>query len=146
MSTNTAKFDVEKVNALMREEGFVEKLKSILSDSGSNEEIIKLFGENGVKLENSDVEDFKATLSSISELSEEELNVAGGKIGVEDSFKNIGQGVGNVVGSAIKGVATVVKGTAVGVGRTAWGVVEIPVSLVYDVGKGLYKGVKKSLR
>ncbi len=143
--------NVEKVNSLLQSEGFVEKLKSDLSEEG----IVKAFGDGGIQIGPKDARAFKKVISGLYELADSDLDVSGG-VSFEGGFKDIGKGVGNLVGGTAKGVGTVASGVAKGVGtvvgsaakgvgKTVWGVAQIPLSLVYDVGKGIYEGGKEGL-
>ena len=131
-------FDVEKVNGLLKKDDFVSKLKADLSEEG----IIKTFGSKEISLTKEEALGFKQTLAERYKLSDEQLNVSGGKIGIEHGVHDVFEGVGHVIGGVGKGVASVVVGTGKGIGKAAWGVVQMPVSLVRDVGKGIYEGVK----
>lgn len=143
--------NVEKINSLLKSGDFVEKLKADLSNEG----IVKTFGGEGIKLENKDAQDFKKVISGLYEMKDNDLDVSGG-VSIEGGFKNIGKGIGGMIGGTVRGVGTVIGGVAKGVGtvagstvkgigRTVWGAAEVPLSLVYDVGKGIYEGGKEGL-
>ena len=168
-------FDIEKVNNLLQQDGFTNKLKRDLSNEG----IVKTFGDVGVSITTEDAQDFKKRAMQyynkyskehngpVEELSDNQLNVSGGKIsvekGVHDVFKGAGtvirstakgvgtvmgstaRGVGTVVGGVAKGVADAAVGTGKGVGRSIWGIVQIPGSLAIDIGKGIYDGIRDGI-
>ncbi len=153
-------FDVEKVNGLLASQDFVSKLKADLSDEG----IVKTFGNEGISLTKEDAQGFKQHISRLYKLSDEQLNVSGGKIsiekGIHDVFSGVGhvvggaakgvgtvaggiaKGVGTVAGGAVKGVGKVAKGIGYGVGNVTWGAIEVVGSAVQSLGKGIYDGVK----
>lgn len=82
--------DIQKVNSLLKSENFVEKLISNLSNEG----IIKIFGDEVIKLEIKDAQDFKKVISGLYEISDDSINVSGGKISFEIGTKDIGKGIG----------------------------------------------------
>lgn len=128
-------FDVEKINGLLQKEDFINKLKADFSDKG----IVNTFGIEGIKLTEQDAQEFKQTVIDLSRVPEDALNVSGGtnesKIGIEKGIHDACEGVGNIVGGVVKGI-----------GKVGWGVVQIPSSLVRDVGKGVYDGLKSSIK
>ena len=158
-------FDIEKVNNLLQQDGFTNKLKRDLSDEG----IVKTFGDVGVSITTGDAQDFKDHAMQyyheyskkhyngpVEKLSDNQLNVSGGKIsvekGVHDVFKGAGtvigstaRGVGTVVGGVAKGVADAAVGTGKGVSRSIWGIVQIPGGLAIDIGKGIYDGIRDGI-
>lgn len=145
-------FDVEKVNSLLKKDNFVNKLKADLSDEG----IVKTFGSEGISLTKEDAIEFKQTISTKYELEEDNLNVSGGKMGIEQGVHDTFEGVGTVIGGFVKGakdvavgtakgVKDVAVGTAKGVGKSAWGLIQIPGSVVRDIGVGVYSGIKDSI-
>ncbi len=134
-------FDIEKINDLLKKDDFVNKLKADLSDEG----IVKTFGNEGVSLTKEDAIEFKQIIAKKYELAEDQLNVSGGKMGIEKGVHDTFEGVGTVVGSFVKGAKDVVVGTAKGVGKSAWGLIQIPGSIVRDVGRGVYCGIKDGI-
>lgn len=123
-------FDVEKVNGLLQKENFINKLKADFSDKG----IVNTFGNEGIKLTEQDAQEFKQRVIDLSRVPDDTLNVSGG-IGIEQGIHDACEGVGNIVG-----------GVAKGIGKAGWGVVQIPVSLVRDVSKGIVGGLADSIR
>lgn len=128
-------FDVEKVNGLLQKENFINKLKADFSDKG----IVNTFGNEGIKLTEQDAQEFKKTIIDLSKLPDSALNVSAGanesKIGIEKGIHDACEGVGNIVGGVVKGVA-----------KSGWGLAQIPVSLVRDVSKGIVGGLADSIR
>lgn len=139
--------NVEKINLLLESDAFVEKLQSDLSDEG----IVKAFESEGVKLEVADAQELKKVITKCQEIKDEELTAAGGKssnIG-EATGRAVGELVGDVavgVGQVAKGVCTAVGGVGKGVWKIGSGAVMLPGKFVYNVGKGICKGVKKGFK
>lgn len=123
-------FDVEKINGLLQKEDFINKLKADFSNKG----IVNTFGIEGIKLTEQDAQEFKQTVIDLSRVPDDTLNVSGG-IGIEQGIHDACEGVGNIVG-----------GVAKGIGKAGWGVVQIPVSLVRDVAKGVCSGLADSIK
>ena len=135
-------FNVEKVNNLLASQDFASKLKEDLSDEG----IVKAFSSEGISLTKEDAQGFKQTIASLNKLSDDQLNISGGKMGIEKGVHDVFEGVGHVIGGVGKGIAKVTVETGKGIGKSVWGVVQIPASLVRDVGKGIYNGVKDGIK
>lgn len=123
-------FDVEKINGLLQKEDFINKLKADFSDKG----IVNTFGTEGIKLTEQDAQGFKQTVIDLSRVPDDTLNVSAGtngsKIGIEKGIHDTCEGVGYVVGGVFKGI-----------GKAGWGVIQVPVSLVRDVAKGVCSGL-----
>lgn len=123
--------DIKKINGLLQEEDFINKLKADFSNKG----IANTFGTEGIKLTEQDAQEFKQTVIDLSRVPDDALNVSGGtngsKIGIEKGTHDTCEGVGGAVEEATENI---------------WSFVKIPLKLAYDVGKGVYDGLKSSIK
>lgn len=138
----------EKINDLLLNKEFTDQFKN----SQSQEDIKKLFANNGLVLSSEDVNGFMQEMQKrVENLSESQLDsISGGKCavstiaeGMEDIAKGVGRGIGYSVGGAAKGAASLAYNTGKGVGKIAWGTVKIPANVVMEAGKGFWKGLTK---
>lgn len=124
--------DVEKINGLLQKEDFIDKLKADFSNKG----IVSTFDTEGIKLTEQDAQEFKKTVIDLSRVPDDALNVSGGnKIGIEKGIHDTCEGAGVAVGSAVEGAT-----------ESIWGLVKIPLKLAYDVGEGMYDGLKSIIK
>lgn len=114
--------DIKKINGLLQEEDFINKLKADFSNKG----IANTFGTEGIKLTEQDAQEFKQTVIDLSRVPDDALNVSGG----------------NKIHDTCEGVGGAVEGAT----ESIWSFVKIPLKLAYDVGKGVYDGFKSSIK
>ena len=136
----------EKISDLLGNKEFTDQFKS----AQSQEDIKKLFANNGLVLSSEDINGFMQEMQKrVTSLSESELDgISGGKCaigtiaeGVGDIAKGVGRGIGYGVGGVAKGTASFAYNTGKGVGKIAWGTVKIPANVVIEAGKGFWKGL-----
>ncbi len=110
----------------------------------SDENIKKQFELEGIKFSDDEVKEFKDIISKVkNKIENNELeNVVGG-FGVKSATGNMAKG-STIVLSSVKDIGVATGKMVGGMARGTWGYLQLPVALVYDAGKGIYKGAKKA--
>ena len=131
-------FDVNAANKIFANPDIVNEIKAHLS---SDQDLVNIFTKAGCTITAEDAQDLRNYLMGLNKLSEDQLEVSGGKMNIENGVHDVFKGAGQIIGSTARGIGSIAVGTGKGVGKTVWGLVQIPASLVRDIGKGMYDGI-----
>lgn len=138
----------ERINQILAKPEFADQFSNVKSQ----DEVKKLFDDQGLNLSDEDVNGFMQEIQKrFLNLPDSKLEeISGGKCaiskiseGVGDIAKGVGRGIGYTVGGVAKGAGSLAYNTAKGVGKIAWGAVEVPTNIVVEAGKGFWKGLTK---
>ena len=132
--------NIEKINECLKKESLVGALKKDMSD----ENIKKQFELEGIKFSDDEVKEFKNIISEVrNKIENDGLESVVGGFGVDSAVNNMVKGSASIYGS-VKDIGVAAGKIAGGAARNVWGTLQFPVALVYDAGKGIYKGAKKA--